>query len=48
MCIAGSLHNYFSLYLRDVVNMNLEGESLTLRTTTEGVVMNFRSVAQEG
>lgn len=45
MCIAGSLHNYFSLYLRDVVSMELEGESLTLRTTTEGVVLQFQPSA---
>lgn len=46
MCIAGSLHNYFSLYLRDVVSMELEDESLMLRTTTEGVVMNFRAAVR--
>jgi len=42
MCPPGSLHNYFSLYLRDVVSMELEGESLTLRTTTEGVTLQFQ------
>jgi len=45
MCIAGSLHNYFSLYLRDVVSMELAGESLTLRTTIEGVTLKFQPSA---
>ena len=42
MCIAVSLHNYYSLYLRDVVSMELEDQSLILRTTSEGVQLEFR------
>lgn len=42
MCIVGSLHNYFSLYLRDVVSMDLAADSLRLGTTTEGVSLQFR------
>ena len=42
MCIAGSLHNYFSLYVRDVVSMQLADDSLVLGTTTEGVRLEFR------
>ncbi len=44
MCIAGSLHNYFSLYLRDVVSMELTDDSLRLGTTTEGVSLHFQPV----
>lgn len=42
MCIAGSLHNYYSLYLRDVVGMELNDEGLVLHTTAEGVELEFR------
>lgn len=42
LCIAGSLNNYYSLYLRDVVSSELDGENLILRTTTEGVRLTLQ------
>jgi len=42
MCVAGSLHNYYSLYLRQVISANLSADNLVLETDTEGVRLEFR------
>lgn len=41
LCVPGSLHNYYTLYLRNVNNMEWQGESLVLRTPDEGVGLRF-------
>lgn len=42
MCIRGSLHNYYSLYMRDVVSLEASETAMTLRTTTPDVQLQFR------
>lgn len=41
LCISGSLHNYYSLYLRDVNDLAREGDQLVLKTPTEEVRLVF-------
>lgn len=44
MCIPGSLHNNFVLYLRQVSAHMMEEDALVLTTPTEGVRLVFRPV----
>lgn len=41
MCISGSLHNYYSLYLRDVNGYERAGNQLVLNTPIEEVRLVF-------
>ncbi len=44
LCVPGSLHNYYSLYLRNVNAMEWQGDNLVLRTPDEGVGLRFAQV----
>lgn len=46
LCIRGSLHNYYSLYLRDVTGVSAEGDGLALVTSTPDVRLVFQAVAE--
>ncbi|MCP5347905.1 MAG: META domain-containing protein [Gammaproteobacteria bacterium] len=43
LCPPPSLHNYLSLYLRDVISHRISGEHLFLTTNTEGVELEFQA-----
>lgn len=43
LCIRGSLHNYYSLYLREVTGATTEAGGLTLETSTPGVRLAFKA-----
>ncbi|MEZ5489775.1 MAG: META domain-containing protein [Gammaproteobacteria bacterium] len=43
LCPPPSLHNYLSLYLRDVTTSSFRDEHLFLTTTTEGVELEFEA-----
>lgn len=42
MCLSGSVHNFYVLYLADVVDLTMEEEMLVATTTTEGVRLVFQ------
>lgn len=42
MCLSGSIHNFYVLYLADVVDLTMEEELLVATTTTEGVRLAFQ------
>ncbi len=42
MCLSGSIHNFYVLYLPDVVNLIMEDEQLVATTTTDGVRLVFQ------
>lgn len=42
MCLSGSIHNFYVLYLPDIVNLTMEDEQLVATTTIEGVRMAFQ------
>mgnify|MGYP001604406003 CR=1 FL=1 len=46
MCLSGSIHNFYVLYLPDVVNLTMEDELLVASTTTEGVRLAFQPAPQ--
>ena len=43
LCVTGSLHNNFALVLRDVQEIESVGERLLLKTSTEGVMLEFEA-----
>lgn len=43
LCAPGSLHNNFALVLRDVQAIEVVGEHLLLKTSTEGVMLEFEA-----
>lgn len=43
LCVRGSLHNYLTLYLSDVVSHRVEDDRLYLTTTREGVELEFEA-----
>jgi heat shock protein HslJ len=43
LCIRGSLHNYYSLYLREVTSAVAEAGGLALETSTPGVRLAFKA-----
>ncbi len=43
LCIRGSLHNYYSLYLRDVTEVSAEANELAIVTSTPDVKLTFRA-----
>lgn len=42
MCLSGSIHNFYVLYLPQVVNFSMAGELLIGSTTTDGVRLAFQ------
>ena len=44
LCLAGSLHNYYLLYLRDVVGMEQRNDAMVLTTSDSDVNLTFRKV----
>ena len=43
LCIRGSLHNYYSLYLREVTDATADANELALVTSTPGVRLTFQA-----
>jgi heat shock protein HslJ len=43
LCAPGSLHNNFALLMRDVQSLELSNEHLLLKTSTEGLVLEFEA-----
>ena len=43
LCISGSLHNYYSLYLRDVTGVSLDAGRLAIVTATPDVRLTFQA-----
>ncbi len=43
LCPPPSLHNYLSLYLRDVTSLRFSDDRLYLTTTTDGVELEFEA-----
>lgn len=41
LCIAGSLHNYYQLYMRDVTSLQQQNDALVLGTSTDEVRLSF-------
>lgn len=42
MCLSGSIHNFYVLYLPQIVNLVMEDDLLVASTTTEGVRLAFQ------
>ncbi len=43
LCVPGSLHNNFALLMRDVQSMEVRGGLLLLKTSSEGLVLEFEA-----
>jgi len=46
MCLSGSVHNFYVLYLAAAVDFTMEDDLLVATTTTEGVRLAFQPVTE--